>query len=263
MLEDPRAERVCEEVELVRGTGDPLLGQLCVMSFVAYLAGESHTDRPRCASPVIRSMAVLVNDQMPSATRQRLKVFAPRIIGTRDGFDDARARMLGRAVHEEILPRADREMQQRPAPDRARGRLGRLWTRLAKRALVGRITAGLTVLAAGTEDDRVGELQERIAEATAHLLALCARDAPTDEDEAWYWDEAIGLLDRLCDIGAENRAAQVQPERLQELGRILDARRSETGPLRNDWAGPFDFGFLFPGITATDKGRMGSILPES
>ena len=262
MVEDPRSERVCERVELVRGTGDPLLGQLCVMSFVAYLAGETHTDRPRCASPVIRSMAVLVNDHMPPETRQRLKVFAPRIIGTRDGLDGARARILGRAVREEILPHADREMQQLHAPDRARGMLGRLWTRLAKRALAGRISAALTALSSGTEDDRVGELQERVAEATGHLVAICARDAPTDEDEAWYWDKAIDLLDRLCDVGAENRAAQVQAERLQELGRILDARRSNTGPLRKDWAGPFDFGFLFPGITATDKGRVGSILPE-
>ena len=39
-------ERLYEEVELVRGTGNRHRGELCIMSFVAYLAGEPHTDSP-------------------------------------------------------------------------------------------------------------------------------------------------------------------------------------------------------------------------
>ena len=201
MVEDPRLERVCEDVELVRGTGNPLLGRLCVMSFVAYLAGDCHTDRPRCASPVIRSMAVLINDQMPPATRQRLTVFAPRIIGTDDGLDDVRVKILARAVFKEILPRAAREGRAVRAVGRELSVFGRLWIGTAKRALVGRIKTALAELKAEAECGVPSELQRKMADATAQLIALCARDAPTPHGEALYWDQAIDLLDELCDVG--------------------------------------------------------------
>jgi hypothetical protein len=58
------------------------------MSFVACLAGEKESDAPRCASPVIRAFAILINEQMPREVRQRLKPFAPRIVGTKDGLDN-------------------------------------------------------------------------------------------------------------------------------------------------------------------------------
>jgi hypothetical protein len=73
------------------------------------------------------------------------------------------------------------------------------------------------------KDDPSSELSERIAASAAHLIALFARDAPTDRDEAWYWDKAIHLLDRLCDVGAEGRTLAMRVERLEELTNIVEA----------------------------------------
>ena len=57
-------ERLYERVELVRGVGDRWRGQLCLMSFVALLAGEAHSDSPLTASSVIRPFGMVINDEM-------------------------------------------------------------------------------------------------------------------------------------------------------------------------------------------------------
>ena len=103
----PSLQRAFDRVELVSGSiGDPGEGRMCLMSLVAFLAGEPHSDAPGCASPLIQAFAVVVNDHMPHEARQRLKPFAPRIIGTNDGFDPVRAAVLRHALAEGILARA-------------------------------------------------------------------------------------------------------------------------------------------------------------
>src|SRR5215210_7648303 len=96
-------QRVLDRFELVSGIGEPDRGTACVMSLVAHLAGEGHTDRPRCASPLIRDFAIPINDHMPREARQRLKPFVPRLIGTGDGLDRARAEVLRRVLAEAVL----------------------------------------------------------------------------------------------------------------------------------------------------------------
>lgn len=226
-MDGPQLEKVCEAVELVRGAGDPLLGQFCVMSLVACLAGEGHTDRPRCASSVIRSLAIPVNDRMPSDVRQRLKVFVPRIVGTNDGLDGLRAAVLCRATLEEIVPKALSEAGRERDTGRKRGVFWRLWTGRAKRVLISQITAARSKLMVEGEQSTPLELNERLAEAAGHLITLCAADAPTADDEAWYWNKAIDLLDRLCDIGAEGRADHTQARPLIALSITLTSRLSE------------------------------------
>ena len=102
---DLRLERALERVELVTGVGTRDAGRMCVMSLVACLAGEEHTDSPACASPLIRAFAIPLNDNMPHTVRQRLKPFAPRILGTQDGQDAVRAELLRQALSQEILPK--------------------------------------------------------------------------------------------------------------------------------------------------------------
>src|SRR5215218_1657267 len=94
MAVDRRLERLCERVTLVEGEGNPRRGELCIMSFVALLAGEAHTDRPASASPLIRDIAIPINDAMPRNVRQHLKPFAARIVGTNDGRDRDRVEVL-------------------------------------------------------------------------------------------------------------------------------------------------------------------------
>ncbi|WP_270939141.1 hypothetical protein, partial [Falsiroseomonas oryzae] len=130
---DLRLERALERVELVTGVGTRDAGRMCVMSLVACLAGEEHTDSPSCASQLIRAFAIPLNDNMPHAVRQRLKPFAPRILGTQDGQDTVRAELLRRALAEEILPRLGGQKQ--PQARRFGGPLWRLWSLLGMRRL--------------------------------------------------------------------------------------------------------------------------------
>ncbi|WP_207539559.1 hypothetical protein [Sabulicella rubraurantiaca] len=244
-MNSPQLETVCEAVELVQGVGDPLLGQFCVMSLVACLAGEGHTDRPRCASAVIRALAIPVNDRMPPEARQRLKVFVPRILGTNDGLDGLRAAILCRAILEEVVPKTLFEAGRERAKGRERGFFWRLWTRRAKRVLIGEITAARAKLLAEGEQSTPFELKERVAEAAGHLITLCAADAPTADDEEWYWNKAIDLLDRLCDIGADERAAEPQAPPLMALSITLTSRLSEGDAPRKPAVAPSYLTLLF------------------
>jgi hypothetical protein len=66
----------------------------CAMEWVSYLAGEPHSDQPACVSPALRSFCVALNDGLERNTRQRLRPFLARTIGTtHDGFDEERAWM--------------------------------------------------------------------------------------------------------------------------------------------------------------------------
>jgi hypothetical protein len=82
---------------LVLGKGnhpeDADTGPYCVMEAVAYVAGEKHTDHPECVSPVIGAFCRTWNDDLDDATRQRLKPYIPRLVGTRASkkVEDARA----------------------------------------------------------------------------------------------------------------------------------------------------------------------------
>jgi hypothetical protein len=62
------------------------------MEWVAYLAGERHGDEPRSVSPVLAGFARSWNDALDDDTRQRLRPYLARTIGTAgDGHDEARA----------------------------------------------------------------------------------------------------------------------------------------------------------------------------
>ncbi len=64
----------------------------CAMEWVSYLAGEPHSDEPSCVSPVLRAFCISFNDDLDDETRQRLRPYLARTIGTaRDGRDAERA----------------------------------------------------------------------------------------------------------------------------------------------------------------------------
>jgi hypothetical protein len=66
---------------------DPRIGR-CAMEWVAHLAGEPHTDAPRCVSPVLRSLFIALNDQLEDDERPRLRPYLARTIGTADDGHD-------------------------------------------------------------------------------------------------------------------------------------------------------------------------------
>jgi hypothetical protein len=66
----------------------------CAMEWVSYLAGEPHSDQPRCVSPVLRAFCTALNDSLEDEPRQRLRPYLARTIGTaEDGLDEARSWM--------------------------------------------------------------------------------------------------------------------------------------------------------------------------
>ena len=72
---------------------DPKDGR-CAMEWVAYLAGEPHSDQPMCVSPVLTRFCIRFNDRLPDDERQKLRPYLARTIGTRgDGMDERRVQM--------------------------------------------------------------------------------------------------------------------------------------------------------------------------
>ena len=198
MEQDLWLQRLFDRVELVNGVGSRSAGKMCVMSFVASLAGEKETDAPRCASPVIRTFAILINDQMPGDVRQRLKPFAPCIVGTNDGLDEARVEILRRALVEEILPRLSRFPASAGATPGRAGPIAFLWFHMLHRRIDQLLNQG------ESRRRRPGHAVQ-MASAAGSLLGFCARDARNADEKEWYWRTAIGLLDRLCEVGMPER----------------------------------------------------------
>lgn len=59
---------------------------------VAWFAGEGHSDRPQCVSPMLLASATVLSDRLPDRKRQRLKRFVPALVGTAgDGRDRERS----------------------------------------------------------------------------------------------------------------------------------------------------------------------------
>ena len=210
-------ERIYERVQLVRGMGDRARGRLCVMSFVAWLAGEKHSDSPATASVVITRYAILINDAMPAVMRERLKPFAPRIIGTRDGHDRLRVEMMVEFFRSDLMPLVTKDF-------------GSLFWRPGLRPTMC-LPARLDVLnealdrvveAVRTRDDEV--VLHDAAAVVGRLFAYCGARASTAAKRDSYWLAAITLLDRLCDLRAED-CQYPSPLSLSAINELLPSRK--------------------------------------
>ena len=194
-----QAERLLGEVNLISGRGSQEKGDLCIMSLVAYLAGEGHSDHPRCVSPFLRKFAIQLNDGSSDSLRQDLKPFAPRIIGTNDGHDFERATVTYRVIIEDVLPRAKREGIILPE-NRVQWRSNPLWhfaARLMTFGLRPWTTYCVETLCRAHER---GDYLRAGALAGQLFTGLVRR---TPEQQRWYWAKALELLDRLCETGAD------------------------------------------------------------
>ena len=66
----------------------------CATEVIAWLAGEDHSDHPKCTSPVLASLLRRFNDVADDELRQRLKPYLPKAVGTAgDGYDELRGWM--------------------------------------------------------------------------------------------------------------------------------------------------------------------------
>ncbi len=217
-------QRRYEKAELVAGIGDPRLNRFCIMSFVAFMAGEYFGDRPRTASQIIRKFVIPLNDRVDSATRQRLKPFAPRIIGTNDGRDGERADLIYRTVIDEILPAAVADTAavpecaagKRHAPDEMKPTV-----RASGGALPARIRRNVEHMLDARERGR----HDVLAKEAGHMFATLSETVAQQHRRTWYLNQAIALLDRLCEVGAAERigegdAAPVRPNATARVARV-------------------------------------------
>jgi hypothetical protein len=77
----------------------------CAMEWVAYLAGDSHNDRPVCVSPMLRSFCISFNDMLSDEDRQKLRPYLARTIGTAgDGLDMERVRTINEWLIRKPIP---------------------------------------------------------------------------------------------------------------------------------------------------------------
>ncbi len=101
------------------GGGDPRNG-MCFMETVAFIAGESVTDRPACACPILTRYGVRLNDRLDDEERQRLLPLAWAMAGTRSApHERKRLRIICEAacdVAEMVLPFFERRFPQDGGP---------------------------------------------------------------------------------------------------------------------------------------------------
>lgn len=57
--------------------------EMCVMEWVAFFAGEPHSDHPQCACPVLAAALRVANDSMLQQDRDKLEKLIPKLIGSR------------------------------------------------------------------------------------------------------------------------------------------------------------------------------------
>jgi len=82
-----------ETLVLLSGAHDNPESGMCVMEAVAFVAGESFSDHPQCACPTLGKFMRSWNDSLDEATRQKLKPYIPRLVGTNDGNSERRGWM--------------------------------------------------------------------------------------------------------------------------------------------------------------------------
>ena len=89
----------------------------CAMEWVSHLAGEPHSDQPKCVSPALRAICIALNDGLDHEPRQRLRPLLTRTIGTADdGLDEARSWMAMDWLIREYTPTwLERAALQQPA----------------------------------------------------------------------------------------------------------------------------------------------------
>ena len=70
-----------DEIVLLSGSHKTRKEGVCIMELVAWLADEPHTDTPKCTPLTIAAFLRNWNDSLDNTTRQKLKPYAPLVIG--------------------------------------------------------------------------------------------------------------------------------------------------------------------------------------
>ncbi|MBT5569725.1 MAG: hypothetical protein HOJ90_00755 [Alphaproteobacteria bacterium] len=248
------AQNYIDQIDLVPQVGERRTQELCVMSLVAVLAGERHSDRPTTACPVITAFAIRINDAIDCDSRQDLKPMAVRIMGTNDGHERDRAWVLSREAVNDVFARV---MEDAGAPGDVVADLPRLPQDIDYKFDIKGLSSDLSAIGRANNVPR-GLLfdirymlraltrgsDELVASAAANLMLDSARLNGIAVAQNPYWTKAIDMFSQLCAIGEAERApVPVHEERL-----MADVNRGRVA----DGDHPVLF-WLFPGLRKTPK----------
>ena len=84
MSEQHTIDEALERFTLIRGAGSPDRNEACVMTALAWVAGQSWTDSLPCAHPLLRSWAIRANDAEGTTPDQRAEMVKAGATGILD-----------------------------------------------------------------------------------------------------------------------------------------------------------------------------------
>ncbi len=217
---------------------------MCLMEAVAYIAGEPHSDHPKCACQVLTGFGIRLNDRFTDEERQLLAPLIPKLVWTRSSrsVELRRSYSLIDSSVRAITPmamdvvgwkdlgdrlRALSEITDEQSARAARSTAGEVRDEASKRRYSGHAYAGAATSAAdaGAYAYAAAAAAYAEAEADAAYAAYAEADAADAAYAAAYAaaDAAAGAAAATADAdaGAYASAAAYTPSR----ARRLEARR--------------------------------------
>jgi hypothetical protein len=199
--------------ELGKGSHDTRETGMCAMEWVAYIAGEEHSDSPVCVDPVLRRFGMGLNDALPDDMRQRLRPYLARMIGTAgDGRSEERrwaladwAVRFAAAEAQDVTGRKDLGDKLRALPEVTAETKDEA-IEVARAVRDGRRAANAYAAAAANAAANAADAAAAAAYAAAAYAAAAYANAAADAADAaaarrHMWERllpsALDLLDRL------------------------------------------------------------------
>ena len=230
---EPLSVEALNQIPLRYGSHVTRAAGVCAMEAVAWLAGEPHSDRPKCACPVLTAMVVSLNDRLKSDEEREilLKPLLPKLLNTRVSREVERRRAyvatnwairenLPRYLElvEKLKPLAQRLREMPEIVDTYSARAARIVVVEAARdaAYVKRAAAYATaaadaavdaaVYADGYADAYATAIADAYAAADADAYATATAAAYADAERrlsAFRWERiesVVALIERLIEI---------------------------------------------------------------
>ena len=186
-----------EVPKLAYGQHDKFGKELCFMEMTAFLAGEPHSDHPKCACPILTAYGIQLNDS-GQEFRDLLTPLVPEMIDTRN--EELEAKRLEHIVF---------SVSRRIVAPVLRGRI---YDELVDAILAAQDYDGLR--AAAAEAARAAaEAAAEAARAAAEAAAYAAYAAA----EAAFRKTAVDILKEAIDLDPDRKPVQLDLGRVEQL----------------------------------------------
>ena len=203
-MDESKISRLLDGISLEHGAHNRREDGMCAMELVAYIAGEQHNYKPACASELLTGYTIRLNDHMRTSERRDLKLFLPRLVGTRAGDERARFEIMARLTVTSLLAPA---LERRGATALA----SELWRR--SRAPLADLALWLRDLGKIDANVRSGPVKfQDVRRAFWHAVDACERASEGDRPN-WNWcggELGLAVADASRLAGDANWAVALQ-----------------------------------------------------